>query len=134
MHREGHTIDPDPGRRSICHLSSRDVRTRALTPWTGNLVGCRGTGNQRQAPGRVSRKLYGVQLSRVSPSSYLSSTRDKGFFLLAMISLSLFPIIRKELGHLPVLQEKLIGGLLMPLAIADVSSPHQPTRLHRTMQ
>lgn len=133
MHREGHAIVPDTGRGSLCHLSSRDVRTRTFTPRTGNLVGCRGTGNQRQAPGRVSRKLYAVQLSRVSPSSYLSRTRDTGFFLLAMISLSLFPIIRKELGHLPVLQEKLMGGLLIPLAIADVSSPHQPTRLRRTM-
>lgn len=45
-----------------------------------------------------------------------------GFFLLAMISLSLFPIIKKELAYSPVLQEKVIMGLLTPLAIADVSS------------
>lgn len=52
-----------------------------------------------------------------------------GFFLLAMISLSLFPIIKKDLEHLPVLQEKLISGLLTPLAIADVSFPNPLTRI-----
>ncbi|GHJ89322.1 hypothetical protein NliqN6_5724 [Naganishia liquefaciens] len=43
------------------------------------------------------------------------------FFLLAMISLSLFPILKTELGHLPILQEKLVRALLMPLAIADIT-------------
>ncbi|KAJ9111819.1 hypothetical protein QFC20_002406 [Naganishia adeliensis] len=38
-----------------------------------------------------------------------------------MISLSLFPIIKKELDHLPALQEKLVRGLLLPLAIADIT-------------
>jgi hypothetical protein len=52
------------------------------------------------------------------------STRHPGFFLLAMISLSLFPIIKRDLAHLPALQERLISGLLAPLAIADVSILH----------
>ncbi len=44
-----------------------------------------------------------------------------GFFLLAMISLSLFTTITRQLSHLPHIQEKLIRALLIPLAIADVS-------------
>jgi hypothetical protein len=59
-------------------------------------------------------------LSALCERSSFDSTHP-GFFLLAMISLSLFPIIKKELAHLPNLQEKLISGLLTPLAIADVS-------------
>jgi hypothetical protein len=53
-----------------------------------------------------------------------------GFFLLAMISLSLFPIIKQELDHLPALQEKLVRGLLLPLAIADVSTFLANTATH----
>lgn len=41
--------------------------------------------------------------------------------LLAMISFSLFYIFKKHLEDKPVLQEKLVKGLLIPLAIADVS-------------
>lgn len=47
-----------------------------------------------------------------------------------MISLSLFPIIKKELDHLPALQEKLVRGLLLPLAIADVSTVFVNTAEH----
>lgn len=43
-----------------------------------------------------------------------------GFLLLAMMSLSLFPIIRRHLVHEPHIQEKLVRGMLVPLAIADV--------------
>lgn len=42
--------------------------------------------------------------------------------LLAMISFSLFYLFKKHLDDKPVLQEKLVKGLLIPLAIADVSS------------
>jgi len=43
-----------------------------------------------------------------------------GFLLLAMISLSLFPLMRKHLAHIPAVQDKMVKGLLAPLAIADV--------------
>ena len=46
---------------------------------------------------------------------------SKGFLLLAMISLSLFPLFKRHLAHVPAVQEKLVRGLLVPLAIADVS-------------
>ena len=49
------------------------------------------------------------------------STQFLGFFLLAMLSLSMFPMLRKHLSHLPHIQEKLVRGLLVPLGIADVS-------------
>lgn len=39
-----------------------------------------------------------------------------------MISFSLFYLFKKHLDDKPVLQEKLVKGLLIPLAIADVSS------------
>ncbi|OWZ79191.1 hypothetical protein C365_02119 [Cryptococcus neoformans Bt85] len=42
------------------------------------------------------------------------------FMLLAMISFSLFYIFKKHLEDKPVLQEKLVKGLLIPLAIADL--------------
>lgn len=45
-----------------------------------------------------------------------------GFFLLAMLALSMFPLIKNNLGSNPVVQEKMVKGLLVPLAIADVSS------------
>lgn len=48
--------------------------------------------------------------------------RISGFMLLAMISFSLFYLFKKHLEDKPVLQEKLVKGLLIPLAIADVSS------------
>ena len=38
-----------------------------------------------------------------------------------MISFSLFPLFKKHLSHLPQIQEKMVRGLLVPLAIADVS-------------
>lgn len=41
--------------------------------------------------------------------------------LLAMISFSLFYLFKRHLEDKPVLQEKLVKGLLIPLAIADVS-------------
>lgn len=53
-----------------------------------------------------------------------------GFFLLAMISLSLLPIIKKELDHLPTVQEKVLKGLLLPLAIADVGTLQYYTGSH----
>lgn len=43
-----------------------------------------------------------------------------GFFLLSMINLSLFPLFKKHLSHNPEVQEKMVKGLLIPLAIADV--------------
>lgn len=43
------------------------------------------------------------------------------FFLLAMISFSLFPLFKKHLSHLPQIQEKMVRGLLVPLAIADIT-------------
>ncbi|KIR63776.1 hypothetical protein I312_105272 [Cryptococcus bacillisporus CA1280] len=42
------------------------------------------------------------------------------FLLLAMISFSLFYLFKKHLDDKPVLQEKLVKGLLIPLAIADL--------------
>ncbi|KIR37420.1 hypothetical protein I352_00736 [Cryptococcus deuterogattii MMRL2647] len=45
--------------------------------------------------------------------------RISGFMLLAMISFSLFYLFKKHLEDKPVLQEKLVKGLLIPLAIAD---------------
>ncbi|KGB77182.2 hypothetical protein CNBG_3020 [Cryptococcus deuterogattii R265] len=42
------------------------------------------------------------------------------FMLLAMISFSLFYLFKKHLEDKPVLQEKLVKGLLIPLAIADL--------------
>ncbi|KIR79289.1 hypothetical protein I305_02128 [Cryptococcus gattii E566] len=42
------------------------------------------------------------------------------FMLLAMISFSLFYLFKKHLDDKPVLQEKLVKGLLIPLAIADL--------------
>ncbi|CAD6568544.1 MAG: hypothetical protein TREMPRED_004634 [Tremellales sp. Tagirdzhanova-0007] len=41
------------------------------------------------------------------------------FLLLAMISLSLFPMFKKHLAYAPLVQEKLVRALLVPLAIAD---------------
>ncbi|ORY31934.1 hypothetical protein BCR39DRAFT_524678 [Naematelia encephala] len=43
------------------------------------------------------------------------------FLLLAMISLSLFPIIKHTLKDQPAAQAKLVKGLLIPLAIADLT-------------
>lgn len=57
----------------------------------------------------VSDRVYGVLCGYT------------GFMLLAMISFSLFYIFKKHLEDKPVLQEKLVKGLLIPLAIADVS-------------
>ncbi|KAL0244004.1 hypothetical protein I308_105267 [Cryptococcus tetragattii IND107] len=42
------------------------------------------------------------------------------FMLLAMISFSLFYLFKRHLEDKPVLQEKLVKGLLIPLAVADV--------------
>ena len=39
-----------------------------------------------------------------------------------MISLSLFPMFKKHLAYAPLVQEKLVRALLVPLAIADVST------------
>lgn len=44
-----------------------------------------------------------------------------GFLLLAMLALSMFPLIKNNLGGDPVVQAKMVRGLLIPLAIADVS-------------
>lgn len=38
--------------------------------------------------------------------------------MLALISLSLFPIFKQQA---PALQERLVKGLLIPLAVADVT-------------
>jgi Ca2+/Na+ antiporter len=43
------------------------------------------------------------------------------FFLLAMISLSIFWITKRELKDQPAIQERVITALLVPLAIGDVS-------------
>lgn len=43
-----------------------------------------------------------------------------GFFLLALISLSLFPTIKRSLPDRPDIQGRLAKALLIPLAIADV--------------
>ena len=39
-----------------------------------------------------------------------------------MLSLSLFPMFKKHLANTPQVQEKLVRALLVPLAIADVST------------
>jgi hypothetical protein len=65
--------------------------------------------------------LGSCQLShhrRLSPEVNADKT---GFFLLAMLALSMFPLIKNNLGGNPVVQEKMVKGLLVPLAIADVS-------------
>ncbi|KAK1926278.1 hypothetical protein DB88DRAFT_481304 [Papiliotrema laurentii] len=43
------------------------------------------------------------------------------FFLLALISLSLFPTIKRSLPDRPDIQGRLAKALLIPLAIADIS-------------
>ncbi|ORX33545.1 hypothetical protein BD324DRAFT_639238 [Kockovaella imperatae] len=43
------------------------------------------------------------------------------FLLFAMISLSLFPIIKRSLPDRPDIQERLVKGILIPLAIADLT-------------
>ena len=45
-----------------------------------------------------------------------------GFFLLALISLSMFWTIKRSLPDRPDLQQRFVKALLIPLAIADVSS------------
>lgn len=45
-----------------------------------------------------------------------------GYFLLGMISLCVMSAIRRAVPYDPVAQEKLVGGLLTALAIADVST------------
>jgi hypothetical protein len=44
-----------------------------------------------------------------------------GFFLLAMINISLFHVARHHLAAYPSVQGKVVKALLIPLAIADVS-------------
>ena len=51
----------------------------------------------------------------------LGRADDSGFFLLALISLSLFWTIKRTLPERPDLQQRLVKALLVPLAIADVS-------------
>ena len=41
-----------------------------------------------------------------------------GFLVLALVSLSLFPIFKQQA---PALQERLVTGLLVPLAVADLT-------------
>ncbi|KAG8993419.1 hypothetical protein FRB90_000710 [Tulasnella sp. 427] len=43
------------------------------------------------------------------------------YFLLGLISLCVFSAIRKAVPYDPVAQEKLVGGLLTALAIADLT-------------
>ncbi len=54
---------------------------------------------------------------RISPDGWDTT----GFLLLAMISFSLFPLFKYQLAGSPRTQQQLIAGLLIPLAIADVS-------------
>ena len=58
-------------------------------------------------------------LGNCEPTSWSLELTGSGFFLLAMISFSLFPVFR-SIKDRPQLQEKLVTGLLTPLAIADV--------------
>ncbi|KAK4683830.1 hypothetical protein P7C73_g6387, partial [Tremellales sp. Uapishka_1] len=62
-------------------------------------------------------------------SSKKGSSLEAGFLLLAMISLSLFPIIKNTLKGQPEIQLKLVKGLLVPLAIADYRA-HPTTPSH----
>lgn len=56
---------------------------------------------------------------RTSGRSVNEELTLEGFFLLAMISLSLFYTVKHHV-HNPDLQERLIRALLIPLAIADI--------------
>ncbi|UOH83946.1 hypothetical protein LQV05_006684 [Cryptococcus neoformans] len=61
-----------------------------------------------------------IVVSELGSYVYGVSSGYTGFMLLAMISFSLFYIFKKHLEDKPVLQEKLVKGLLIPLAIADL--------------
>ncbi|WWD22305.1 hypothetical protein CI109_106796 [Kwoniella shandongensis] len=61
-----------------------------------------------------------VDIGRTSRGQIIISELGSCFILLAMISISLFYIIKHNLEHQPVIQEKMIKGLLVPLAIADI--------------
>ncbi|WVQ80293.1 hypothetical protein IAT38_002398 [Cryptococcus sp. DSM 104549] len=78
-------------------------------------------------PTGFARDLVPVKIERAS-SGWGGSIRGRAvtselgscFLLLALISLSLFRLFKKHLEDKPMLQEKMVKGLLVPLAIADI--------------
>lgn len=72
--------------------------------------------------GQLSVLQQHLPKSQTTRSDADAGWAEIGFFLLAMISMFLFPLFRRELAGNPVLQEKMIWGLLTPLAIADVGT------------
>ncbi|OCF34948.1 hypothetical protein I317_06284 [Kwoniella heveanensis CBS 569] len=67
---------------------------------------------------RVERST--MNLGRTSRGQMIICELGSCFMLLAMLSLSLLYIIKKHLNDRPAIQEKLVKGLLVPLAIADL--------------
>ncbi|WVQ94098.1 hypothetical protein IAU59_001176 [Kwoniella sp. CBS 9459] len=67
---------------------------------------------------RVERST--MAMGRTSRGQMIICELGSCFTLLAMISLSLLYIIKKHLNDRPKIQEKLVKGLLVPLAIADI--------------
>lgn len=72
--------------------------------------------SDRSLPSPITRTRW-----RDTRSCRMERSDWSGFLLLAMLALSMFPLIRKHLASNPVVQEKMVKGLLVPLAIADVS-------------
>lgn len=77
--------------------------------------------NLHADPGPLHRARGSSPPSPARIHSTSTASSPSGFFLLALISLSLFPTIKRSLPDRPDLQERLVKALLIPLAIADVS-------------
>ncbi|WVF66480.1 hypothetical protein IAT40_001220 [Kwoniella sp. CBS 6097] len=67
---------------------------------------------------RVERST--IKMGQTSRGQMIICELGSCFMLLAMLSLSLLYIIKKHLNDRPAIQEKLVKGLLIPLAIADL--------------
>ncbi|OCF59939.1 hypothetical protein L486_02612 [Kwoniella mangroviensis CBS 10435] len=72
-----------------------------------------------QLPDGIERLTVGIGGS--SRGQMVISQLGSCFILLAMISLSLVYLFKKHLDDKPALLERMMKGLLVPLAIADVS-------------
>nr|ODO04348.1 hypothetical protein L204_00706 [Cryptococcus depauperatus CBS 7855] len=76
--------------------------------WTANLM-----------PSYLERST--LNMGHTSRGQTITGQLGSCFLLLGMISVSLFYLFKKHLNDQPVIQEKLVRGLLIPLAIADPS-------------
>ncbi|WVO14905.1 hypothetical protein L204_102545 [Cryptococcus depauperatus] len=75
--------------------------------WTANLM-----------PSYLERST--LNMGHTSRGQTITGQLGSCFLLLGMISVSLFYLFKKHLNDQPVIQEKLVRGLLIPLAIADL--------------